>query len=356
MALGKLINNWRKNNTLTLQGLSALTGIDQALLSKYETEKRLPSEKHIQLLSIGMNISINELKKAHLADKIFDLIAYQSEPLDILNMVSIEVKKLEPKRFLTEENPSESVQRKLKQIIPLFNRWSRLQPLSKNQINAVHTIIDSQFTYESNRMVGNNLTYKETLLIIEQNKTITGKTFNEHLAVINHQQCVGWIRKAAIKGESFSKKLMTEIHIMISKSMNYENVGLYRTQNYNAQTIAPPAFLVEKLMEDFFENFEFEKQQLHPIVLATHVFERIKSICPFANGNDQVALLMMNFILLKYGYPITILPSDIQSNLALENAFERSKIDNTNEELVLLVIQHVKASLKQHITQLTFKL
>ena len=70
MLIAELIKSWRQKNEMTMQMLSSLTGIDQALISKCENGKRLPSEKHLLQLSTGMKIPLNTLRNDYLSDKI----------------------------------------------------------------------------------------------------------------------------------------------------------------------------------------------------------------------------------------------------------------------------------------------
>ena len=155
--------------------------------------------------------------------------------------------------------------------------------------------VDWAFVFDCNRLTGNNLSYKETLQIISQNKTIAGKSFDEHLEAVNLNQTLLWIRQAANDKLIFNKKLLIDAHIILYNSSANKEAGKYRTQNSTQSS--PPAFLVEKLVDDFFESMVIQQNNMHPLLLATQVFERIMSISPFAMGNEQMAQLMMNLLL-----------------------------------------------------------
>ncbi len=49
---------------------------------------------------------------------------------------------------------------------------------------------------------------------------------------------------------------------------------------------------------------------MSPVALAYNMHEKLVTIHPFIDGNGRIARLVMNLILLKNGYPITILASD----------------------------------------------
>jgi Fic family protein len=219
--------------------------------------------------------------------------------------------------------------------------------LAKTQVELLQQNVDWAFVFDCNRLTGNNLSYKETLQIISQNKTIAGKSFDEHLEAVNLNQTLLWIRQAANDKLIFNKKLLIDAHIILYNSSANKEAGKYRTQNSTQSS--PPAFLVEKLVDDFFESMVIQQNNMHPLLLATQVFKRIMSISPFAMGNEQMAQLMMNFVLLQHQYPLTTFGSDLQSSLTLNSALEKAQSDNTNEDLLLFIINKVKAAYKLHL-------
>jgi len=331
-----------------MQELSSLTGIDQALISKYENGKRLPSEKHLLQLSIGMKIPFNSLRNDYLSDKISQLIEFNPQKDAILKKVELQIQNQPTSPILIDLTAtSPSVNKQLLNLIPQQKRWLKLLPLSKSQLEILNQNIDLSFVFDCNQLSGNNLSYKDTALIINHNKTIANKSLDEHLETVNLNQGILWVRKAANDELTFSKKFLMDTHQVLFNGISNREVGVYRTQNFNQN--APPAFLVQKLMNEFFQRFLVQQNHLHPILLATQVFERISSISPFATGNEQVAKLMLNFILLKNAYPLTTLGSDIQSGLNLNSALEKSQSDITNKELVLFIVEKVKSAIKSHL-------
>jgi Fic family protein len=50
-----------------------------------------------------------------------------------------------------------------------------------------------------------------------------------------------------------------------------------------------------------------EKKTSHPVVLAALAHHRLAAIHPFSDGNDRTAWLVMNLILMRAGYPPTVI-------------------------------------------------
>ena len=47
---------------------------------------------------------------------------------------------------------------------------------------------------------------------------------------------------------------------------------------------------------------------LHPALLAAEAHYRFANIHPFVDGNGRTTRLLMNLVLLRHGYPLTVIP------------------------------------------------
>ena len=114
MKLSEKIISKRKELGFTILKLSTLSGIDQALLSKYENNQRLPSETHIKSLSEALHIDYQEIRKMFLAEKIFALLEYEINPMEILHAAEDRVEYLTSKNVFQLPTLTTSVVNKLK--------------------------------------------------------------------------------------------------------------------------------------------------------------------------------------------------------------------------------------------------
>jgi Fic family protein len=72
-------------------------------------------------------------------------------------------------------------------------RLDSLRPLSQEQSQNLKQVYDIDMTYHSNAIEGNTLSYSETKLVLENGITISGKSMNEHLEVINHKDAIDFV-------------------------------------------------------------------------------------------------------------------------------------------------------------------
>lgn len=188
------------------------------------------------------------------------------------------------------------------------------RPLSKEAINNLKKYFDVELTYNSNAIEGNTLTITETKVILEDGITIgKGKSLKEHLEVINHKEAIDYIDDIVSRNIDISERVIKDLHHIILKSINNDNAGKYRNTNVliSGSSHRPVKhFLVEEKMKELIRWYDENKEKLHPIELAAEFHFRYVYIHPFIDGNGRSARLLMNLILMRNGYPISVIRND----------------------------------------------
>lgn len=89
-----------------------------------------------------------------------------------------------------------------------------------------------------------------------------------------------------------------------------------------ARYIPPEAVQVQPQMERFINWYDHEGQQMHPIERASIVHIDFVGIHPFIDGNGRTARLLLNFELMKNGYPPIVIEKEHRSEYytALDHA------------------------------------
>ncbi|MDB4173485.1 Fic family protein [Bacteroidia bacterium] len=352
MVLGTYIAEWRAINGCTISSLAQKAGVDQALVSKYENGKRMPSEKHVELLAIAMEVPVTELRAKYLVDKIAGLLQYELRPQEILMAAEDRMEYLVSQKALYEPKLSDGVLQKLLLIDELHKRWQATKPLQGVQLQKMEEYFNTRYTFESNRIEGNTLTFQETHLVVSEGLTIGGKNMVEHLEAVNHSEAIGWLKDMVRGNEDVTRRSVLDIHRLILKSIDTDNAGVYRSVPVmigGSEHKPPLPYLLDKLMEDYFVHYQRQKQVLHPVILAAEMHERLVSIHPFIDGNGRTSRLVMNFILLKSGYTIANLKGDYESRMAYYRALESVQVDNNPEPFYHLILDKVKESLEEHL-------
>lgn len=219
----------------------------------------------------------------------------------------------------------------------------------------LHSIKDSltvEWTYNSNAIEGNTLTLQETKMVIEEGFTIKGKSLREHFEAVNHQDAISFIESLANAGYELSEKDILETHALVLQRIEREYAGRYRNAGVRisgANFIPPNALKVDELMHDLVQWTRDEALDLHPIVKAAIFHHRFVWIHPFFDGNGRTVRLLFNLLLMKEGYP----PSIILKNDRKKYYDALNKANSGDySKLVLLILQAVERSLNIYLSNL----
>ncbi len=128
------LKNQRLVSNKTMLELSADTEIDQALLSKYESGNRMPSDKHLLALAAALNVSLHIRRKEFLADKIAKMLYNEDYPFEILMVAESRVEYLTSKRALQLQELTHEIQQKLFDLEDFQKKWQESKPMNTLQL------------------------------------------------------------------------------------------------------------------------------------------------------------------------------------------------------------------------------
>ena len=185
-------------------------------------------------------------------------------------------------------------------------------PLPKETLKSLEDNFKLEWTYNSNAIEGNTLTLKETKVVLE-GITIGGKTIREHLEAINHKEAIEFLEELVQNNNELSEIDIKNIHAIVLKGIDNENAGRYRTENViisGASHIPPDAIIVPESMEKLIYRYDEWKEKYHPIIVAALLHAEFVKIHPFIDGNGRTGRLLMNFEVMKNGYPPIIIKNE----------------------------------------------
>jgi Fic family protein/plasmid maintenance system antidote protein VapI len=341
-----LIKNAREQKGLKTRELAHLLGIDQALISKFESGTRKPTKDQVVKLASLLEIDYETLMVAWLKEKILYEIGQDEFALKALLVAKEEIRYVAKNSSIKQSKKLESI---LVQIDVLKDKLDKLRHFDSYRIAQA---LELEYTFESNRIEGNTMTLRETDLVINEGLTISGKSMREHLEAINHQEAIAYIKELMNKNTSLIEREVLSIHNLILRGIHPEDAGRYRKVQVMIKGSAhmpPQPFLVAKEMEDYFIWYEANKKKLHPIVLAAEMHERLVTIHPFIDGNGRTSRLVMNLILLQHGYVIANIKGDYDSRMRYYQALETAQTQNNKEDFILFVAQMEKESLERYL-------
>lgn len=344
------IKEARQKLKINLTETSQLTGIDQALLSKYEAGKRVPSERHLSLLAKGLGIPFHELQKLVLAEQVAQMLYNVSDWEDVMAVAEPRIEYLKSQNKFVEPNLSIGLQQKLSDLDQLMLQYKSKKPLNTTQVQKLNEYLKVKYTFNSNKIEGNTLSLQETHLVVQEGITIGGKSMREHLEAINHAEAIDYIMDLAQNKIPLDQHTLLGIHQLVLKSIDAEHAGRYRTFGVRISGsvhVPPDAFQLQELMGGYFKNYNKQKKSLHPVILAAEMHERLVSIHPFVDGNGRTSRLIMNLILVQNGWPICILKGDNAARISYYKALEEVQVNNNTEPFYELIIDLCSESIQE---------
>lgn len=185
-----------------------------------------------------------------------------------------------------------------------------LRPLPKTAIQRLREEMMIEWTYHSNAIEGNTLTLQETRLILETGLTVGGKSLREHFEVFNHQEAIAYVESLISVEEPMMPFHVRQIHQLVLKQIDDENAGQYHNlpvRIVGSSHEPPEPWEVSRLMTEWGDWVAAAECKMHPIERASQAHHRLVAIHPFIDGNGRTARLVMNLLLMRDGYPPTII-------------------------------------------------
>lgn len=189
-----------------------------------------------------------------------------------------------------------------------------------------------EFNYNSNHMEGNTLTYQDTKVLLLKDILPQGKLYEmrELDEMRAHDAAFKMIKEwATDPSRELNQNDIRELNRIILVKDFYKDaidlngnptrkkikVGDYKEypnsvllQNGEVFHYADP-IEVPALMGELIDWYQDEKDGLHPITLAAVFHHKFVLIHPFDDGNGRISRLLMNYILIRYGYPPVVIKS-----------------------------------------------
>lgn len=206
-----------------------------------------------------------------------------------------------------------------------------------------------KFTYNTNRIEGGSLTFKDTSKLLHDNITPSEKPMKDIKEAENHRK----VFYATLKyKKDITLGTILEWHYNLFKETKPGIAGKIR--NYQVgisgtDVELPSPVELNALLKDFFNWYNKNKGNLHPVELAALVHYRFVSIHPFGDGNGRISRLLMNFILHKYGFPM--LDISYKNRNSYYTALERSQKKKQETIFVQHIIKRYIKDYKKYISK-----
>ena len=240
-----------------------------------------------------------------------------------------------------------------------------LRPLAPEQEQRVLQKFRLEWNYNSNAIEGNSLTLGETRSLLLHGLTAAGKPMRDHLDIKGHNEAVLWLEDFVRDERPLTEQFIRGMHEVLLGEAYYTPAqtatgqptrkmivpGQYKQQPNNVLTATGEMFYFASpedtpaQMQDLVAWYRQEEAAptMHPVALAAEFHYRFVRIHPFDDGNGRMSRLLMNLILLRHGYPMTVIKAtDRNRYLAALSAADAGD----PEPFLRFIIENVEAGLR----------
>ena len=230
----------------------------------------------------------------------------------------------------------------LREIDDCKRELDGLRPIEPGRLELILQKFRLDTNYHSNKIEGNSLDYGETKSFLLYGLTAGGKPLRDHLEVKGHDEALKYLEEVVRKEEPLTEALIRELHKIIlpepyatdavtpdgKKTSKQVVPGAYKTQPNHVRTagggvfrFAEP-FEVPAKMRDLLAWSREAGEKEHPLVHASEFHYEFVRIHPFDDGNGRMARLLMNFVLMRRGFPVVVVLTERRDDYlrALERA------------------------------------
>lgn len=223
----------------------------------------------------------------------------------------------------------------IKKALELKQELDTLRPINTEQEKRIMQKFRLDWNYHSNHLEGNSLTYGETKALLLFGVTAQGKPLKDTLEITGHNEALNWVIDVVKKDYPLTENFIRELHSLLLKdsykeSLNEEgkivsrriSAGKYKSNPNHVLTATGEIFYFatpEETPAKMYDLLNWYKEKIedkdvNPILIAAEFHYKFIRIHPFDDGNGRTARILMNFILMQFGFPPVIIKTQDKEN------------------------------------------
>ena len=242
----------------------------------------------------------------------------------------------------------------LERVIAKHRQLLSLPSLSVGSLQSLRNNFMVRYVYETTALEGNSHTLDETRTIVQDRVTVGGKLLRERFEVVNIHRALIWLEDFIASGKPTSEETILELHAIVMDRILDNDAGAYRHQSariVGSPHIPPNWMTVPTAMRGLIERLAQGPENEDPITFAARAHIEFSRIHPFTGGNGRVGRLLVNLVLMRFGY----LPAMYRLAERTEyiSALGRAYTDGDDTDFITVTAKAVEVMIDQRL-ELTF--
>jgi excisionase family DNA binding protein len=216
------------------------------------------------------------------------------------------------RRYKSKESLLDIIDRKKEEL-------DTRRPLTEGEVKRLQEEFIVEYTYNSNAIEGNTLTLRETDMVL-RGLTVDRKPLKDHLEAVGHKEAFEFVCELTKKNIQLSESIIKQVHYLVLADKK-DDRGVYRrvpVRIMGAKHEPVQPYLIQPAIEQLIDAYNWSTEHIVTKLARFHL--EFESIHPFIDGNGRTGRLLVNFELMKAGYP----PIDIKftDRVAYYRAFD----------------------------------
>ena len=181
--------------------------------------------------------------------------------------------------------------------------------LDPQELEDFEKILFIKYVYGTTAIEGNTLTEAEASKLLASNLTPKNKTINEIFEVGNYNNIKKYMTRYS---GNITEKMILQIHKLLMAGIygyggKLINAGEYRTSRailLGIEYTPPPPEMISSQLKLLIAEYASKlKDGIHPFEAASYFHQKFEEIHPFQDGNGRVGRELLNYMLVKEGFP-----------------------------------------------------
>ena len=270
-----------------------------------------------------------------------------------------------------------NIEKYINEIESLKSELASLRGVAPEFLKRLENKMRLEFNYNSNHIEGNTLTYGETQMLLMFGNTSGGHNLRDYNEMKAHDVALKRVKEWAkddsfilreidvknlnkiILVEPFYKDAITSTGQDTRKKIeigNYKNLpNSVRTPSgeiFEFASVSDTPIFMKELIG--WLNESLSKKDIHPILLAALFHYKFIRIHPFDDGNGRIVRLVMNYILLRFDYPMLVIKTEDRSgylralnNVDIKNGNIAKIVGNLDISNIEILVEYLAENLKR---------
>ena len=224
------------------------------------------------------------------------------------------------------------------EISALKNKYDRLSKGKESLLEIIDESELSESVFNSNAIENSTLTLRETERILLEMEVSRNVSVREVFEAKNLARVMEYAGSKALESE-LSMDIILLLHKMLISNINDAIAGRFRTTGEYVRVgthIAPAPENVEQMIETILLDFSADHDNYFADKIAKSHLD-FETVHPFCDGNGRMGRVIINFQLMRYGFPRIILrDKEKRIYYAAFSEYHDSKKTKTMEKIITL--------------------